>query len=251
MALVTLPIAAQTSTNQGLAIAMEADQRDQGFNDMTADLTMLLNISAEEQITRTMRQMILEVEDDGDKSIMVFDRPRDLKGAAILTFTHKLGTDDQWLYLPALKRVKRISAADKSGPFMGSEFAYEDLASQEVEKYSYTYLRDESVDGTPCFVVERIPVDEKSGYSRQTTWYDQDHYRLRKVDYYDRKNTLLKTLTLTGYRPYLDKPYWRPDEMQMQNHQTGKNTVLAFDNYQFRTGLSDKDFSQNALSRLR
>lgn len=235
---------------RGLAIAQEADRRDSGFTDSSADLTMVLQLSEADRVERSMRQMILEVEGDGDKSIMVFDRPRDLAGTAILTFTHKVGHDDQWLYLPALKRVKRISSADKSGPFMGSEFAYEDLASQEVEKYRYRYLRDESCDGESCFVVERIPVDEKSGYSRQVTWIDQQEYRLRRVDYYDRKGDLLKTMTLDGYRQYLQK-YWRADEMHMVNHQSGRSTLLLFANYRFRTGLQDRDFSRAALARIR
>jgi len=241
---------AADDTARGLAVAREADRRDTGFGDSTADLTMLLNLSDAGEVERSMRQMVLEVEGDGDKSIMVFDRPRDLQGTAILTFTHKVGSDDQWLYLPALKRVKRISSADQSGPFMGSEFAYEDLASQEVEKYEYRLLREENLDGNPCFVVERIPVDPKSGYSRQVAWYGKDEYRLRRVDYYDRKGDLLKTMTLDGYRQYLQQ-YWRADEMHMTNHQSGNSTLLKFSNYQFRVGLKDRDFNRAALKRIR
>jgi len=211
---------------------------------------MLMMTAAAEGISREMRQMALEVEGDGDKMIMVFDRPRDLKGTAILTFTHKVDPDEQWLYLPALKRVKRISSADKSGPFMGSEFAYEDLSSQEVEKYHYKYLRDELLNGEVCYVVERIPKDKKSGYARQVTWIDQQEYRIQRVDYYDRKSELLKTMTAAGYTQYLDH-YWRPGEMTMTNHQTGKATTLNFKDYRFRTGLRDSDFSRNALSAIR
>lgn len=238
------------SDAQGLAVAQAADAADTGFGDSTADLVMLLQANSDKPVRREMRQLTLEVKGDGDKSILVFDRPRDLKGTAILTHTHRAGPDDQWLYLPALKRVKRISSSDKSGPFMGSEFAYEDLASQEVEKYRYRYLREESLDGEPCDVVERIPTDKKSGYTRQVAWYDQAHHRLQQVDYYDRKNTLLKTMTMVGYRQYLDA-YWRPDEMHMINHQTGKGTVLVFNNYRFQVGLTSSDFNRGALSRMR
>ncbi|CAA0123478.1 Uncharacterised protein [Halioglobus japonicus] len=241
---------ASADEDKGQAIAVEADRRDNGFGDTAVDLTMLIASSAENVTTREMRQMVLEVEDDGDKSIMVFDRPRDLKGTAILTFTHKFENDEQWLYLPALKRVKRISSADKSGPFMGSEFAYEDLSSQEVEKYSYRYLRDEVMNGEPCFVVERIPTDKNSGYTRQITWVDQSEYRLQRVDYYDRKNTLLKSMNPVDYQQYLNQ-YWRPAQMIMTNHQTGKSTTLQFGNYQFRSGLRDSDFTRSAISRIR
>ena len=87
-----------------------------------------------EESSRYIKNKTLEVENDGDKSLSIFERPRDVKGTALLNFTHKTGTDDQWLYLPALKRVKRISSANKSGSFMGSEFAFEDITSQEGGK---------------------------------------------------------------------------------------------------------------------
>lgn len=248
--LVAADVWAESAEDRGLAIAREADRRDTGFGDSSASLKMLLNLSDTESVTRVMRQLTLEVPDDGDKIIMVFDEPRDLDGTAILTFTHKTGPDDQWLYLPALRRVKRISSADKSGPFMGSEFAYEDLTSEEVEKYTYKYLRDEVQDNTPCYVVERFPVDENSGYTRQLTWIDQDEFRMRRIDYYDRKGELLKTMELNGYEQYLDR-YWRPRLMVMNNHQNGRSTTLEFENYQFNTGLKDKDFNRNALANLR
>lgn len=241
---------AESDVEKGTRIAEEADRRNNEFGDSTVDLTMLIASSQDNIISRQMRQMTLEVAGDGDKSIMVFDRPRDLKGTAILTFSHKTGADEQWLYLPALKRVKRISSADKSGPFMGSEFAFEDLSSQEVEKYSYKYLGDETINGELCYVVERIPVDKYSGYSRQVTWVDQQEYRQLRVDYYDRKDTLLKTMLATDFQKYLDR-YWRAGTLSMANHQTGKSTTLEFDNYQFRTGLQDSDFSPSAISRLR
>jgi len=88
--------------------------------------------------------------------------------------THALTPDDQWLYLPALKRLKRISSRKKSGPFMGSEFAYEDMSSQEVEKYRYKWLRDETVEGRDAYVVERRPTYEYSGYTRQIVWIDKE-----------------------------------------------------------------------------
>ena len=125
---------------------------------------------------RQLRNQTLEMNDDGDKSLVIFNEPRDVKGTAFLSFTHKSGPDDQWLYLPALKRVKRISSNNKSGPFMGSEFAYEDISSQGVEKYTYKYLQDEDYNGMSCFVIERYPVDEKSGYKRQVVWINNLSY---------------------------------------------------------------------------
>lgn len=133
---------------------------------------------------------------------------------------------------------------------MGSEFAYEDLASQEVEKYNYKYIRDEELNGVACFVVERYPAYEHSGYTKQLAWINKDRYVAEKIEFYDRKNDLLKTLSNSGYKQYLDQ-YWRPEVMLMENHQTGKSTVLTWQDYQFKNGLDDKDFSRNSLKRAR
>ena len=246
----TMMLNAQTPEEKGLEIAIEADKRDLGFGDSSSELTMILRNKQGDESKRKISNKTLEVDNDGDKSLVIFNEPRDVKGTAFLSFTHKSGPDDQWLYLPALKRVKRIASNNKSGPFMGSEFAYEDISSQEVEKYTYKYLKDENVDGIDCFVMERYPVDESSGYTRQIVWIDKAEYRPMKVDFYDRKNSMLKTLTYHDYKQYLDK-YWRADKLSMINHQTGKSTDLLFADYKFANGFSESDFNKNSLKRAR
>jgi outer membrane lipoprotein-sorting protein len=242
---------AGTPEEKGLEIAREADRRDTGFENFTANMRMILRNKHGQESLRLIRVRTLEVVDDGDKSLTIFDNPRDVKGTAFLTFSHKTEDDDQWLYLPALKRVKRISSRNKSGSFMGSEFAYEDISSQEVEKYTYKWIRDESYDGQACFVFERYPVDKKnSGYIRQVVWLDKDEYRVLKIDFFDRKNSLLKTFTGADYHQYLGK-YWRAHEMDMVNHQNGKSTRLLWSDFEFRAGLENKDFNKNSLKRVR
>ncbi|TNF92124.1 MAG: outer membrane lipoprotein-sorting protein [Gammaproteobacteria bacterium] len=241
---------ALTAEEKGLEIAKEADRRDTGWGDYTATMTMVLYNRHGEKSERFMRTKSLEGTADGDKTTLVFDKPKDVKGTALLTFTHKTGPDDQWLFLPALKRVKRIASRNKSGPFVGSEFAYEDLTSQEVEKYTYKFLRDEPYGGMDCYVVERDPVDEFSGYTFQHVWGDKEEYRPHKIDFYDRKGTLLKTLTFEGYKQYLGQ-YWRADKLLMVNHQSGKKTELLWRDYKFGNGLKDSDFTKNSLKRLR
>ncbi|MGB5474144.1 MAG: outer membrane lipoprotein-sorting protein, partial [Gammaproteobacteria bacterium] len=197
LCLLPLVTSAETPEEKALAIAVEADRRDSGFGDYTNDIRMVLRNKQGQESTREIRSKTLEVADDGDKILTIFDAPRDVQGTALLSFTHREGPDDQWLYLPALKRVKRIASDNKSGPFMGSEFAYEDITSREVDKYTYKYLRDEQLDGMDMFVFERYPKDEKSGYTRQVIWVDKEHYKERKIEYYDRKDALLKTLLFT------------------------------------------------------
>jgi outer membrane lipoprotein-sorting protein len=241
---------AAPAVRRGLEVAVEADRRDAGFNDLTANLLMTLRNAHGEESVRELRNKTLEVEGDGDKTLVIFDQPRDVAGTAFLNYTHTTEQDDQWLYLPALRRVKRISSSNRSGPFMGSEFAYEDISSQEVEKYTYAFVEETTLDGQPAFLIERTPVDEDSGYTRQLVYYDQAEYRLMKIDFYDRKNELQKTLTYHDYQQYLDQ-FWRAARMEMVNHQTGKSTTLTWTDYQFRTGLTDRDFDQSALQRIR
>lgn len=235
---------------KGLGIAKEVELRDRGWGDSVSDLVMELGNKQGHKSERRMSIKNLEVEGDGDKSLTVFKQPKDVKGTAFLSFSHTLEPDQQWLYLPALKRVKRIASANKSGPFLGSEFAFEDLSSFEVEKYDYEYLRDDVLNGKPVFVVKFIPQYKYSGYTYQETWIDQAEYRVQKVDYYDRKKSLLKTLEYVGYKKYVDK-YWRADQFVVTNHQTGKTTNLFWENYKFKIGLTEKDFNHNTLKRAR
>ena len=236
---------AQTPEEQGLQVAKAAEKADLGFGSSIVALKMTLKNKNGQTSERYLETQTLELTEDGDKSLIVFNSPKDVKGTSTLTFTHKVGSDDQWLYLPSIARVKRISSNNKSGPFVGSEFAYEDLSSQEVEKYNYKFLKQEG----PLLIVEQDPVDPKSGYTRRVATYNKDKgYRLEEVQFYDRKNALLKTLTYGSYKLYKDK-FWRAGQLHMVNHQSNKETLLEFNAYNFDANLSEEDFSQVALKR--
>ncbi len=241
---------AESPEKQGLAIAQEVEHRDSGWGDAEVSMQMVLRNRQGDESTRAIRLKILEVSGDGDKSLTIFDNPKDIKGTSFLSFSHIIKADDQWLYLPALKRVKRISSINKSGPFMGSQFSYEDLASFEVAKYHYKYLHDEMLDGIDTFVVENYPNYEFSGYTHQLVWIDKARYIPLKVEYYDRKGALLKTQHFNEYRIYLGQ-YWRAHRQIMENHQSGKITLLKLEEYKFQAGLGVRDFDRNALRRVR
>ena len=250
MLAVTSLAVAQTPAEKGLVIALEADKRDKGWQDSFAEMKMVLRNRHGKESVREIRVTNLEMDNDGDKGLTVFDQPRDIKGTAFLSYSHALVPDEQWIFLPALKRVKRISSSNKSGPFMGSEFAYEDISSFEIPKYSYLYLRDEVLDGIDCFVLELRPQYAHSGYTKSHVWIDKAEYRNKKVDYYDRKDSLLKIQVFSDYQLYLDK-YWRAHTMTMDNQQNGKSTTLHWRNFKFQTGLTDDDFKKNDLKRQR
>lgn len=238
-------INAQTLEEKGLEIAKAAENADLGFKSSAVNIKMTLKNKNGQTSERLLTTKTFELNEDGDKSLIVFNSPRDVKGTATLTFTHKSGSDDQWLFLPSIKRVKRISSNNKSGPFVGSEFAYEDLSSQEVEKYSYKFIEAKG----NLLVVEQDPVDPKSGYTRRLVTYNKDSgYRIEKVEFYDRKNSLLKTLIYTNYNLYKNK-HWRAGTFNMVNHQSNKETKLEFTDYDFEIALTEEDFTQVALKR--
>ena len=250
MGMVLICIAGDLPANKGLEIAILSDKNNDGFIDSSSTMTMNLINKRGDVVTRKLRFKSLEVPTDGDKSIAIFESPRDVKGVAILSYAHKVEADDQWLYLPALKRVKRIASKNKSGPFLGSEFSFEDFSFQEVEKYEYLYLEEEIYLNNPCYVIERKPLDPYSGYTKQLVWIDKENYLVQKIHHFDRKSFHLKTQLFKDYRKY-EGFFWQPHEIEMINHQNGKKSILIFDDVKLKNGFTDRDFSQNSLKRSR
>lgn len=255
VAWLALPAYAQSnaaaSDPRAFEIARRSDDTDAGFGDSTVSARMILRNAAGQSAERrfTLRSLEEPAEDVGDKSLVVFEAPRDIEGTALLSHLNILGADGQWLYLPALKRVKRISTANKSGAFVGSEFAFEDFTLTELHKFEYAYVGEETVEGAAHDVIDRTPRYEGSGYAKQRAWIDRDVFQARKIEFYDRRNALLKTLHLSDYRGY--GSIWRAHRLIMKNHQTGKETELLYDAYAFGDGLDGNDFAVGVLTQGR
>lgn len=236
---------------QGEALFREKDRIESGYQDLQVDLEMILRDRRGNETRRELEISQLEIVDDGDRLLVVFDTPKAIRGTALLSYSHKVGPDDQWLYLPAHARVKKIASRNKSGPFLSSEFAYEDMALQELEKFEYRLLGEEACGDASCYRIERIPKDEFSGYARQEVLLDQAALRVLRIDYFDRAGRPLKTLTADEYQRFRER-FWKAGRMVMENLQTGKSTELLWRNFRFANGLSaDRDFSTNSLRRVR
>lgn len=242
---------AMTPEEKGYEIAAASDRSDQGFADSEVNITMVLRSESGQETTRELSQRILEVDADdlGDRTLIIFKKPADIKGTALLSHAKILQADDQWLYLPAFKRVKRIASVNKDGAFVGSEFSYEDFAALELGKFSYKHVGESACGEALCDIIERVPLYEHSGYTRQIAWIDRDIFQVHKVDFYDRGNELIKSLELKQYKLYQNK-YWRAQKLEMINHKTGKSTDLIFSDYVFNNGFSDNDFVKSVLDRL-
>ena len=241
---------ADSAEEAGLELSTDARERQKGFGNFTANLTMTLRNKRGQESQRELRLKVIEVDGDGDRTLFVFDRPRDVRGTAFLVHAHKDEPDEQWLYLPALKRVKRISSSKQSGSFMGSEFSYEDLSTAEVEKFTHRHLRDEACGDLQCAVLERVPLSKDSGYARQLVWLDREELRTMQVQFFDRRDEHIKTMIVEGHQKFLDR-FWRAGTVTMTNHLTGKGTVLNWQDYEFGTDLDLGDFTKTALKRVR
>lgn len=249
--LVTSSVYAETSQEKGLRIAKEAEAKNNGFIGDESDLEMVLIDAYGSKIVRKMKGKVLEVKNDGDKSLNIFLNPKDVKGTKMLTWSHKKDDDNQWLFLPSLKRVKKISSRNKSSSFMGSEFSYEDIGSQEIEKYSFNFLKDgKSKDGEDVYFIERKPVTN-SGYSKQIVQISKKHLNAVHVSYYDRKDELLKTADMSGFKKFTvnGKELWRASEIHMKNVQTKKESIFKWNNRKLGVKFKSRLFTKRALKR--
>ena len=245
--LTTLLTATSLMALTNMEIAEKSDKVTDGFGSSIAQTEMvLINASGQESI-RQMEMKTLEGE-NGDKTISTFLTPADVKGTKTLTHEHVDRDDDQWLYLPALKRVKRIASSNKSGSFMGSEFSYEDIGNQNYKKFTYDEKVEEvELNGVKCYKGVRIPTDANSGYTKQISWVAMDSFLLQKVEYYDRKSELLKTAIFSDYREI--EGIWRVGKIVMKNHQNDKSTVLIWKDEKVKAGLTEKEFNKRVLKQ--
>ena len=237
-------VLASTPAAQGLEIAKRIDAANSGYRSERAVMQMKLINAHGDETLRRMNSITQEQPDDGDRSKLEFLWPADVKGTRMLTWSHKSENDDQWLYLPALSRVKRISSRGQSGSFMGSEFAYEDLGSQEIEKYTYSYVGEQTVDDRKVWVIDRFPV-RKSGYSRLRTYNDQGYMNAVKVEYFDRKGELLKTARFFEFKKI--GAFWRASRIHMVNHQTQKQSELIWSERKLGVPVDDDAFDVDSL----
>lgn len=231
-----------------LTIAQKAKEATDGYEYSHTTMQMILIDISKTRSIREIESYSKEgKEGEGDKSLIEFKTPLDVKGTKFLTHEKINKNNDQWLYLPALKRVKRINSSNKSGSFMGSEFSYEDISSREPTKYAYSKnIKEETIQGVKAYKYERYPKDENSGYTKETVWIDAKRFVVLKIDFYDRKDELLKTAT---YKWQDVKEPYRTREIVMKNHQNKKETILKFLNDKIRQDLDDSIFTKRALIR--
>ncbi len=232
--LLILPIFAMA--NKGLEITQKIDTHNTGFVGEESKMTMVLINAQGDKIKRELISKTKEIPKDGDKSLIKFLIPKDVEGTKMLTWSHKKDDDDQWLFLPSLKKTKRIHSSNKTSSFMGSEFSYEDLGSQEVEKYNYKFISEDDKN----WVIERTPL-KKSGYSKQVSTISKKYMNAVKIDYFNKRKELMKTAFFDNFKEYSvgKKKMYRAGKIHMKNLLTKKESILEWSNR--RMGIKHKD----------
>jgi hypothetical protein len=243
-----LLIPAAIFADEAYDIAKKAETTQRNFGDETVESTMSLIAANGSVVTRKTKNFTLERAGNRDYQLIQFLEPADVRGTSLLTHQDPKGDDSQWLYLPELRRVKRISSTGKTGSFMGSEFTYEDIGGNTLDKFKYTRLPDETYKGKPCYVLEKTPNYENSGYTKIKMWVAKDSNLLLRQDFFDRKSSLLKVMTFEGHQQYGST--WRSARIAVENLQTKKKSVLDFTSRKMRSGLSGDLFTERNLQRL-
>jgi hypothetical protein len=233
---------------EAIDIERKADEMQAGYIGESRKMTLTLINADGQESQRKLDFWGFEEPDRHDKTLVKFTFPPDIKGTTLLTYEKGAEDDDQWLYLPSLKRAKRIASSNKSGSFVGSEFAYEDLVVRQFEKYNFKYIGDDTVDGKDCFVIERTPKNQTSGYSKILRWRYKDNHQEAKSQYYDRKGELLKERFLEGH--HLVDGFWRTSKITVKNVQTKKASTLAFDDIKLKLTQDESLFSVRALESV-
>ncbi len=249
--LACIPAWAELPDIEAQQVAVNLDERENGV-DETSEMEMILTNKRDQQ---RVRKIATYRKDDGEdtKSVMFFLEPADVKGTGFLSWSYddESKDEDQWLYLPALKKVRRISSSGKSDYFMGTDFTYSDMGDNDINDYTHTMLGAEVIDGVECYHLERVPKDDnvidETGYSRAELWVRPDIWMMMKAVFFDKKGKLLKELTVSEFEEV--NGIWVAKNLFMDNIQKKHKTTLKFSNNQFDTGLDDKLFTQRQLQR--
>jgi outer membrane lipoprotein-sorting protein len=242
----TINVFAQ-ETLSGLDVIQKVYDRSTG-NDQEGELTMTLINSRSDQRVREIKQFVKDFGEE-EKKIMFFMSPADVRNTSFMNWSYDEAgrDDDQWIYLPALKKVKRISSDSKSDYFMGSDFTYDDLGDRHPSADDHKLLSEEKINGEDCYVVESIPKEEEYMYSRTVTWIIKEKWIGLKKEFYDEDEEFLKTLTVKKYDKIKD--YWILLHSQMHNIQKDHTTDMLLENLKVDIGVPDSKFTERMMKR--
>lgn len=231
----------------GRDVARLADQADSS-RDARKVMLMVINRDGS-QLTRKMEMYTKKFPPD-ERSLIRFEAPPDIRDTSYLTWSwdDPGREDDMWVFLSSENLVRRISGGGKTGSFMRSDLANEDIEKRAVTDDAQALLREESVEGAPCWVVEYIPEKSgDSGYAKRVAWIRQDIRLPVRIDYHDKRGELLKTALYGGFSQIDD--IWTYTRMRIDTPRRGSHTLIQITDVTYNTGLPDSFFEQSNLRR--
>ncbi|MBQ4406529.1 MAG: outer membrane lipoprotein-sorting protein [Bacteroidales bacterium] len=198
---------------------------------------------------RKVESWAMDIGED-TKTMMFFTYPGDVKGTGFLTWNYdEIGKDDdKWLYMPALKKTRRISgSSSKTDYFMGTDFTYDDMGDRNIDEDDHKFLRMETIDGHECYVVESVPKDKREIYSKRISWIRKDCFMGVKVEYYDKLGKLHRVLNISDIKQV--QGFWTRGKMVMENVQTKHKTILTFSDLKFDLKIDGEMFNVAKLEK--
>ncbi len=242
--------AASAQTLTGYDVMKKADEVDTGT---TGSYTATMTLLSKNGSTR-VREVVCRSRDFGGvtKSVIVFRTPKDVAGVGYLTWDYdeKDGVkkdSDNWLYMPAMKKVRRISGSDSGGNFMGTDFTYDDMGDRGLTKDTFTLLGEESAGGTGCYKVECRAKDTTEKNPRRILWIRKDNFVMQKGEFYDKQNNLQRELICSGIT--LIDGIWTTSVMTMKNIVTGHSTVIEMKDVHYNQNVDDSIFTVASVER--
>lgn len=223
------------------------------WTDRSEHLTLIITGSGGDERRRQLTVSTKRYAGDEEKSLSIFLDPAEVKGTAFLQWTHKNAADEQWLYLPDLRRTRRITGDLSNESFMGTDFSYQDLGilseaqSWTEDEAPSTLVREETVDGSPSYVIDMHPKKENIAYGRLQIWLDRDKLIIRRIDFFDKSDAPIKSLRFESIEDI--GPFPTPHVLEMRNLKTGSHTRIEATDVKYNSGLSDDLFTQRYLER--
>jgi outer membrane lipoprotein-sorting protein len=186
--------------------------------------------------------------------LVVFQTPADVKGTKTLLVENSGKDDDIWVYLPAMKKVRRLVASNKKDSFVGTDFSYGDVIGHRVADWNHKLVKEETVAGRPCYLIESTPktpdVAENSGYSKRIGCIDKESFIAVKGELFDNGGQLLKKVSASDLTRVDEKNNkWQPMTLEAQNVQTGHRTIIEFRNFKANVGVKDELFTTRTLEK--
>lgn len=223
--------------------------------DSTSDATFtLINKTGQERVRKTIGVSKLQANGTDNMRMTRFMAPADVKGTVSLLIEHSAVDDDIWIYLPALKKVRRLVSSNKKDSFVGTDFSYGDVIGQKTADWTYKLLREEEADGLACYVIEATPrsdeVRSNSGYGKRVVWIRKDNFFAIKGDMWDEAGEPVKTFHMTELQEVdAARHKWQAMRMEATNLQTGHRTVIKFENFKVNQKVRDEYFTARYMEK--